>query len=147
VASVAQYGGSALEQLEKGGVALSERLAGLGRFLRIVGRFGGAVVGLVSAAIDFYHAWDERAHGNVGLAALYLASGLAGVALVFAAVMGSILALPLLVLAAVIGVLINYFKGREAYDWLEQCFFGVKPRDERFERLEEDRKAFLAVFS
>jgi membrane protein DedA with SNARE-associated domain len=61
--------------------------------------------------------------------------------------MGSILALPLLVLAAVIGVLINYFKGREAYDWLEQCFFGIKSRDERFERLDEDQKAFSAIFS
>jgi hypothetical protein len=44
-------------------------------------------------------------------------------------------------------VLVNYFKGREAYEWLEQCFFGIKPSDERFERLDEDRKAFLAIFS
>jgi UPF0716 family protein affecting phage T7 exclusion len=78
---------------------------------------------------------------------LYLASTAVGIVLTVAAFVGSILTLPLLVLAAIIGVLINYFKGREAYDWLEQCFFGVKPRDERFERLEEDRKAFLAVFS
>lgn len=83
----------------------------------------------------------------MGLALLYGGSGLTGLALVIAAVMGSILALPLLVLAAVFSVLINYFKGREVYDWLEQCFFGVKPKDERFERLDEDQKAFSAIFS
>ena len=147
VASVAQYGGSALEQLEKGGVELSERVAGFGRFLRIVGRFGGAVVGLVSAAIDAYHFVDEARHGNALMALLYLTSTAVGVVLTFAAFVGSILTLPLLVLAAIIGVLINYFKGREAYNWLEQCFFGIKPNDERFERLDEDRKAFVAIFS
>jgi membrane protein DedA with SNARE-associated domain len=81
------------------------------------------------------------------MALLYGTSAAVGVVLTAAAFVGSILTLPLLVLAAIIGVLINYFKGREAYEWLEQCFFGIKPRDERFERLEEDRKAFLAVFS
>ncbi len=147
VASVAQYGGSALEQLEKGGVELSERLAKFGRFLRIVGRYGGAVVGLVSVAIDAYHAFDEITQGNVLMFALYSTSAAVGAGLVVAAFLGSALTLPLLILAALIGVLINYFKGREAYDWLEQCFFGIKSRDERFERLDEDRKAFLAVFS
>ncbi|CAB3675410.1 T6SS effector BTH_I2691 family protein [Trinickia soli] len=147
VASVAQYGGSALEQLEKGGVELSERLAKFGRFLRIVGRFGGAVVGFVSAAIDIYHAVDEAKHGNAVMVSLYLTSAVVGAVLTVAAFVGSILTLPLLVLAAIIGVLINYFKGREAHDWLEQCFFGIKPNDERFERLDEDRKAFLAIFS
>jgi hypothetical protein len=147
VASVAQYGGSSLEQLEKGGVALSERLAKFGRFLTVVGRYGGAVVGLVSVAVDVYHTADEVRHGNALMAFLYGASATVGVVLTVAAFVGSILTLPLLVLAAIIGVIINYFKGREAYEWLEQCFFGIKPRDERFERLEEDRKAFLAVFS
>jgi hypothetical protein len=122
-------------------------VAGFGRFLRIVGRFGGAVVGLVSVAIDAYHAVDEVRHGNAVMALLYGTSAAVGVVLTIAAFVGSILTLPLLVLAAIIGVLINYFKGREAYEWLEQCFFGIKPRDERFERLDEDRKAFSAIFS
>jgi hypothetical protein len=42
---------------------------------------------------------------------------------------------------------VNYFKGREAKDWLEQCFFGIRADAERFERLEEDKKAFSAIFS
>jgi hypothetical protein len=146
VASVAQYGGSALEQLEKGHVELSGRLAMFGRFLRTVGRYGGAIVGLVSATIDAYHLIDETKHGNAVLALLYGTSAAVGVALTVAAFVGSVLTLPLLVLAAIIGVLISYVK-REAYDWLEQCYFGVKPRDERFEPLEEDQKAFLAIFS
>jgi membrane protein DedA with SNARE-associated domain len=79
--------------------------------------------------------------------ALYTTSTVIGACLVAAAFAGSVLTLPLLIFAAVIGAVINYFKGREAYDWLEQCFFGIKPNDERFERLDEDRKAFLAIFS
>ena len=79
--------------------------------------------------------------------ALYTTSAVVGAFLVAAAFAGSVLTLPLLLLAAVIGVLINYFKGREAYDWLEHCFFGMKSRDERFERLDEDQKAFSAIFS
>ena len=147
VASVAQYGGSALEQGEKGGVELSDRLAKFGRMLRIAGRYAGAVVGLVSVAIDAYHAWEEFEHSNFLMFALYTTSAVVGAFLVAAAFAGSVLTLPLLLLAAVIGVLINYFKGREAYDWLEHCFFGMKSRDERFERLDEDQKAFSAIFS
>ncbi|CAN7620498.1 hypothetical protein LJR230_004518 [Trinickia sp. LjRoot230] len=146
-ASVAQYGGSALEQLEKGGVKLSERLAGFGRFLRVAGKFGGAVVGFVSAAIDFYHAYDEDAHGNTILTVLYVASGVAGVALIISAFLSPILTLPLLLLAALIGVLMNYLKGRELHEWLERSYFGIKVSSERFERLEEDQKAFAAIFS
>jgi hypothetical protein len=118
-----------------------------GHRLELGAKYGGAVVGLVSVAIDVYHAVDEVRHGNALMALLYGTSAAVGVVLTAAAFVGSILTLPLLVLAAIIGVLINYFKGREAYECLEQCFFGIKPRDERFERLEEDRKAFLAVFS
>ncbi|AFQ51626.1 hypothetical protein [Burkholderia cepacia] len=147
VAGVAQYGSSALEQLQKAGVKLSEGMAKVGRFLGIVARFGGAVVGLVSAAIDAYHAYDELEHGNILMFALYTTSALIGGALVVAAFLGSVLTLPLLLLAALIGVLINYFKSREVDDWLEQCYFGIKATSERFERLEEDRKAFTAIFS
>lgn len=147
VAGVAQYGSSALEQMEKAGVKLSESTAKVGRFLGIVGRFGGAIVGLVSAAIDAYHAYDELEHGNILMFALYTTSALIGGALVVAAFLGSVLTLPLLLLAALIGVLINYFKSREVDDWLEQCYFGIKATSERFEHLEEDRKAFTAIFS
>jgi hypothetical protein len=147
VASVAQHGGATIKGLENGGVKLSAGWLRWGHRLELAGRYGGAVVGLVSTAIDFYHAWDERAHGNVGLSLLYGASGLAGLAFVIATVMGSILTLPLLVLAAIIGVLINYAKGPEAQDWLEQCYLGIKADTERFERLEEDKKAFSAIFS
>ncbi|HDR8911535.1 TPA: hypothetical protein QDA72_006040, partial [Burkholderia multivorans] len=122
-------------------------VAKVGRFLAIVGRFGGAIVGLVSAAIDAYHAYDELEHGNILMFALYTTSALIGGALVVAAFVGSVLTLPLLLLAALIGVLINYFKSREVDDWLEQCYFGIKSTSERFERLEEDRKAFTAIFS
>jgi len=147
VASVAQYGGATIKGLENGGVNLSAGWLRWGHRLELAGKYGGAIVGLVSAAIDFYHAWDERAHGNIGLSLLYGTSGLAGLALVIAAIMESILTLPLLVFVAVIGVLVNYFKGREAKDWLEQCFFGIRADAERFERLEEDKKAFSAIFS
>lgn len=147
VAGVAQYGSSALEQLGKAGVKLSDGMAKVGRFLGIVARFGGAVVGLVSAAIDAYHAYDELEHGNILLFALYTTSAFVGGFLVVAAFLGSVLTLPLLLLAAAIGVLINYFKSREVDDWLEQCYFGIKATSERFERLEEDRKAFSAIFS
>lgn len=147
VASVAQYGGATIKGLENGGAKLSAGWLRWGQRLELAGKYGGAVVGLVSAAIDAYHAVDEAKHGNAVMVSLYLTSAVVGAVLTVAAFVGSILTLPLLVLAAIIGVLINYFKGREAYEWLEHCFFGIRPNDERFERLDEDRKAYLAIFS
>jgi hypothetical protein len=147
VASVAQYGGATIKGFENGGVKLSAGWLRWGQHLELAAKYGGAVVGFVSAAIDIYHAADEAKHGNAVMTSLYVTSAVAGIMLTVAAFVGSVLTLPLLVLVAIIGVVINYFKGREAYDWLEQCFFGIKPNDERFERLDEDRKAFLAIFS
>ena len=147
VASVAQYGGATIKGLENGGVKLSAGWLRWAHRLELAGTFGGAAVGLVSVAIDAYHVVDETRHGNAVMALLYGTSAAVGGVLTVAAFVGSVLTLPLLVLAAIIGVLINYVKGREAYEWLEQCYFGIKSNDERFERLDEDRKAFSAIFS
>ncbi|WP_244130624.1 hypothetical protein [Burkholderia pyrrocinia] len=38
----------------------------------------------------------------------------------------AVVALPLLLIAALIGILINYFKGKEVDEWLERCFFGAE---------------------
>ncbi|MDN7452506.1 hypothetical protein [Burkholderia cenocepacia] len=57
------------------------------------------------------------------------------------------MALPLLLIAALIGILINYFKGKEVDEWLERCFFGLKEAKERFPTLAEDQKAFTAMLS
>ncbi|CAN7508350.1 hypothetical protein LJR230_003417 [Trinickia sp. LjRoot230] len=146
-ASVAQYGGATIKGLENGGVKLSGGWLRWAHRLELAGKYGGAVVGLVSAAIDAYHAWDEFKHSNFLMLALYTASAVVGATLVAIAFVGSVLALPLLLLAAVVGVLINYFKGREINEWLEQCYFGIKASSERFERLEQDQKAFSAIFS
>jgi len=78
---------AAIKGLDNGGVSLSAGWLRWGHRLELAGKYGGAIVGLVSAAIDFYHAWDERAHGNIGLSLLYGTSGLAGLALVIAAIM------------------------------------------------------------
>ena len=112
--------------------------------------YGGAVVGVVAAAIDVYHAWDDAKQGNIALIILDLGSAAVGLAMAYAVVFlsataAAVVALPLLLLAATIGVLMNYFKGREAYDWLERCYFGLKTLNERFQNLEEDRKAFTAM--
>jgi hypothetical protein len=152
VASVAQYSGSTLEHLEKGGVALSEGLARWGARFRSIGLYGGAVVGIVTACIDGYHAYDEIKHGNVLMAGLYMLSTGVGIALTFIAVFlpvatAAMVTLPLLIFAAGIGVVINYFKGREVYDWLEQCYFGIKAEAERFPNLDEDRKGLVAILS
>lgn len=64
---------------------------------------------------------------------LYGTSAVLAMALVLAAFVGPVLALPLLVIAAILGVVINYFKGREINDWLEQCYFGIKEAKERFQ--------------
>ena len=112
-----------------------------------MGKFGGAVVGLISAAIDGYDAWDELQHGNYLLAVLLSTSAVLGAAMVWAAFMAPVLALPLLVIAAILGVVTNYFKGREINDWLEQCYFGVRGHTERFQTLDEDEKALAFVIS
>ncbi|ARK80145.1 hypothetical protein BOC40_06700 [Burkholderia pseudomallei] len=147
VASVSQYGHVSIESIEKSGAKIAEGWLKLSKILEIVGKFGGAVVGLVSAAIDGYHAWDEWEHGNILMMSLYISSAVVGVLLVWAAFSGPVLALPLLVIAAILGVVINYFKEREINDWLEQCYFGVKEAKERFQSLAEDQKALGAVIS
>lgn len=147
VASVSQYGHRSIESIEKSGAKIGEGWVKLGKAMEMVGKLGGAVVGLVSAAIDGYHAWDELQHGNYLLATLFTLSGFLGIALVWAAFSGPVLALPLLVIAAILGVVINYFKGREINDWLEQCYFGIKEAKERFQSLAEDQKALASVIS
>jgi len=152
VASVAQYSAATLESFEKGGVKLSESLLRFGPGFQFVGQFSGAAVGLVAAAIDGYHAWNDYNEGNFTMFALDVASASVGVALAYAAIFlsasaAAMVALPLLLLAAVIGVLMNYFKGRDAHEWLERCYFGLKKAGERFSNLEEDRKAFMAMLS
>lgn len=122
------------------------------KFLNIAGRYGGAAVGAVSAAIDLYHAYNDFKEGNMIMMALDLASATVGVALAYSVVFmtasaAAVIALPLLLVAAVIGVLMNYFKGREVYEWLERCYFGLKKGAESFQTLDEDRKAFLAMLS
>jgi hypothetical protein len=151
-ASVAQYGGAAFKVFEDAGIKLSEGLAKFGRLLEIAGRFGGAVVGLVSAAIDIYHAQEAVKEGNITMVILDLASAGVGFAFAYAAVFlsasaAAVVALPLLILAALIGVLMKYFKGKEINEWLERCYFGLKAPKERFPSLDEDQKAFVAVLS
>jgi hypothetical protein len=147
VASIAQYGAATIEAIEKSGAKIGEGWLRLGRFMGTVGRAAGAIVGLISAAIDGYHSWDELKHGNILLGALYFSSMTVGLLLVVAAFLGPILTLPLLVLAAVIGVVINYVKGREINEWLEQCYFGIKDENERFTTLAEDQKALASALS
>ncbi|WP_367189018.1 hypothetical protein [Burkholderia sp. Ed8] len=55
--------------------------------------------------------------------------------------------MPLLLIAALIGIFINYFKGKEVDEWLERCFFGLKEAKDRFPTLAEDQKAFAAMLS
>ncbi|WP_118181973.1 T6SS effector BTH_I2691 family protein [Paraburkholderia phosphatilytica] len=145
--SVAQYGSATIEAIEKSGAKIGAGWLRIGRYLDILGKAAGAVVGLVSAAIDAYHAWDEYKHGNFLLAALYFSSMTVGILLVIAAFTGPVLALPLLILAAIIGVVINYVKGREINEWLEQCYFGIKEVSERFSTLAEDQKALASALS
>ena len=150
VASVAQYSSVTVEQLEKGGIKLSERLLRLGERAEFIGRYGGPIVGLVAAAIDGYHAWDDFKEGNFVMIALDAASASIGVALAYvtmflAASTAAVVALPLLLLAALVGVVKSYFDEREVYGWLERCYFGIKESAKRFADLTEDQKAFATL--
>lgn len=57
----------------------------------------------------------------------------------------AVVALPLMLLAAVVGVLMSYFDEREVYGWLERCYFGLKEASKRFPNLAEDQNAFEAL--
>jgi hypothetical protein len=151
-ASVAQYGAATLKSLDTGGVKLSDRLLRFVPGLEFIGIYGGAIVGLISAAIDVYHVWGDAKQGNVALVILDLGSAVVSLTMAYAVVFlsasaAAMVALPLLIFAAVIGVLMNYFKGREVNEWLERCYFGLNASSERFPTLEEDRKAFMAMLS
>ncbi|MGV4663043.1 T6SS effector BTH_I2691 family protein, partial [Burkholderia pseudomallei] len=152
VASVAQYGSAAIDTFGKAGAQLGTGWLRLERFLNVAGRYGGAVVGLVSAAIDIYHAVQDFKEGNVTMFILDAASAVVGLALAYSVIFlsasaAAVVALPLLLIAALIGILINYFKGKEVDEWLERCFFGLKEAKERFPTLAEDQKAFTAMLS
>ena len=152
VASVAQYGSAAIDTVGKAGAQLGTGWLRLERFLNVAGRYGGAVVGLVSAAIDIYHAVQDFKEGNVTMFILDAASAVVGLALAYSVIFlsasaAAVVALPLLLIAALIGILINYFKGKEVDEWLERCFFGLKEAKERFPTLAEDQKAFTAMLS
>ncbi|MCA8033979.1 hypothetical protein LGM46_13440 [Burkholderia arboris] len=152
VASVAQYGSAAIDTFGKAGAQLGTGWLRLERFLNVAGKYGGAVVGLVSAAIDIYHAVQDFKEGNVTMFILDAASAVVGLALAYSVIFlsasaAAVVALPLLLIAALIGILINYFKGKEVDEWLERCFFGLKEAKERFPTLAEDQKAFAAMLS
>ncbi|WGS49818.1 hypothetical protein LFL96_19040 [Paraburkholderia sp. D15] len=147
VVSVSQYTHTAIEAIEKSGAKVGAGWLRFGGIADVVSKFGGPVVGLVSAAIDGYHAWDEIQHGNFILASLYFSSTIIGFSLVIAAFTGPILTLLLLIVAAIIGAAINFAKGREINEWLEQCYFGIKEENERFSSLAEDQKALTSALS
>jgi hypothetical protein len=152
VASVAQYSSATIGAFEKAGAQLGAGWRGLAGALEFAGKFGGAAVGLISAAIDVYHAVQDFKEGNLTMAVLDTASAGVGIALAFSVIFlsasaAAIVALPLLLIAALIGILMNYFKGREVDEWLERCFFGLKESKDRFPTLVEDQKAFAAMLS
>ncbi|MBU9542109.1 hypothetical protein LGM48_00685 [Burkholderia multivorans] len=152
VAGVAQYGSAAIDAFSKTGVRLGTGWLRLERFLNVAGKYGGATVGLVSAAIDAYHAVQDFKEGNLTMFVLDVASAAVGLVLAYSVVFlsasaAAVVTLPLLLIAAVIGILMNYFKGKEVDEWLERCFFGLKETKDRFQTLSEDQKAFAAVFS
>ena len=62
-----------------------------------------------------------------------------------AALSAAVVALPLLLLAALVGVVKSYFDEREVYGWLERCYFGIKEGAKRFPDLTEDQKAFATL--
>ncbi|WP_240647290.1 MULTISPECIES: hypothetical protein [Burkholderia cepacia complex] len=84
--------------------------------------------------------WHSPGVSPVGLVIAYFVIFLSASA-------AAVSALPLLLIAALIGILINYFKGEEVDEWLERCFFWLKEAKERFPTLSEDQKAFAAMLS
>lgn len=144
--AVVQYSGGAIKGLQTAKIAFTASKE-FGEKLLFWGSRVGAVLGLVSVAIDCYHSWDDYKHGNLGLAALDATSAVIGTVIFFAILVDSAFLLPLLIIAALFGVVMNYFKDRAMYDWLERCFFGIKSEDERFPSLREDSKAFEVALS
>lgn len=111
----------------------------------IVGKGLGIAGALLMAAMDGTQAWNHLKEGRLGLAGLYGASALLGVAAAAAFLLGSTgIGLVLVGLAILVAVFIEYFKDNKVQDWLERCVWGKGP-DPRYETFEEEMKELKAA--
>lgn len=114
----------------------------VGRALRLVGKTLGIGAGLVSALWDFRRGGKELSENNGWVGAMFIASGFASLAAVFAfSKMGAALlgaastgvGIILVVAVLVIAVLIEVFKDNTLQDWMERCYFGNFAERDRYE--------------
>jgi hypothetical protein len=144
-----QVSGNALKVAGEIRVSLAARVGATAEVLEIAGRWIGAPAAAIGVYYDWQHSTEERKKGNTVLTILYFSSSVASLALIGAALITFLepLALPLLILLAVIGVLIMFFKERELKDWLSQSYFGVEAKKRGFPSLQAEQSGFKSVTS
>ncbi|KQV42880.1 hypothetical protein ASD07_20735 [Duganella sp. Root336D2] len=105
-----------------------------------VARVIGGIAGLVGALFDFQKAWIAWQSKRTGTTATYVSSGVAGLALTWAAC-GAVPALWFPLLAAVVFALfLPYLNRAELQTWVSRCFFGTE--SDRYLSGEEEVKSF-----
>lgn len=115
-----------------------------GKFLTWIGKVGprlGAIAGVFTAFVDFYHSYDESQKGHTGLAWAFgfsAASGLwLAVSLLYALpVIGTVIATLILIGMAIV---LAVFSQDNIQKWLEQCLWRRIPINKN-EDLESQRK-------
>lgn len=153
VGAFATAAGDVIEGSYKIGGRLAPAMNGFWhRALQYTARAVGLFAAVVLAFWDLKNMWAEARQGNVGMAALYLASGIAGIGaalLLTGWLKFTLLGLTAtgwgLLLAAivlVVGLLIAYFKDDDLQDWMERCFFGAFAPSDRYVALDEELEQF-----
>lgn len=117
----------------------------LGLILQTAGRIVGVCAGLAMALLDGLKFGEAQAENQPGLAWLYGASAIAGISLTvliaFPSMLGA-MAIPviglLIVIAIVIGILIEHIKDNPVQDWLERCPWGIL-KSQRYANMETEQ--------
>jgi len=127
-------------------------VANVGRYTAIIGRVTGLGGGLYMAYLDMGKYTEARNENQPGLAWLYGASAISGLALAFVLFCPAILgaaAIPviglLILLCVGIGLLVENIKDNPIQDWLERCPWGMLSSQRYPDMATEQAQLLLAL--
>jgi len=148
-ATISDIIGNAIAGRASLGLRYGQGITSFAEALKILGKGLGVATGLFVVGLDLYAGYKEFKEGSNGLVILaYAASGVAGIGLTIALIVGAsipIFALLIIVIIG-IGILIAFVKDNPIQDWLERCSWG-KLKDQRYPNLAVEQAQFEKAIS
>ena len=148
-ATISDIIGNAIAGRASLGLRYGQGITSFAEALKILGKGLGVATGLFVVGLDLYAGYKEFKEGSNGLVILaYAASGVAGIGLTIALIVGAsipIFALLIIIIIG-IGILIAFVKDNPIQDWLERCSWG-KLKDQRYPNLAVEQAQFEKAIS